>query len=85
MEKTNQSEATGQKTEKTPASTVKKAAPARRTRRPAAVSAAAEPAAAAAPISLDDPSLYINRDISWIEFFSFRFSSTISTNSSWFA
>ena len=68
MEKTNQSEATGQKTEKTPASTVKKAAPARRTRRPAAVSAAAEPAAAAAPISLDDPSLYINRDISWIEF-----------------
>lgn len=68
MEKTNQSEATEQKTEKTPASTVKKAAPARRTRRPAAVSAAAEPAAASAPISLDDPSLYINRDISWIEF-----------------
>lgn len=68
MEKTNQSEATEQKTEKTPASTVKKAASARRTRRPAAVSAAAEPAAAAAAISLDDPSLYINRDISWIEF-----------------
>lgn len=62
---------TNEKNETKNTSTVKKAtarrAPVRRTVRKTAVSA---PAAeqSYANVSLDDPSLYINRDISWIEF-----------------